>query len=395
MSQASISAFPVALAICLAGLTEASAQERCRLADPTGTPLNIRNAPNGSIIGTLTNGTMVAVLNRASDRQSRAWAYIGTSERKAIGWVFRDYLDCRLNTATAEFQIFPGKAFRYTGQDTFTIGNADDCQMSCALDASCVAFTYFRNSKQCRPMQAATALSDNRDADSGIRLLSRDDRRPDEAPARKPIVPSVVSSGSGFFVSREGHIVTNAHLVRGCVEVRSSRGGRIKPLAIDEQSDLALYLAVEKPSWAARLRGGRGPRAGEAVVAIGFPLRGLLGSDPIVTTGTISALAGLGNDRRTIQITAPVQPGNSGGPLLGENGSVVGVVVAKLDAIEVAKVFGDIPQNVNFAVSLGTLQPFLNANAVPYVLDDSTVAKTSIDIAAEASGYTVSLDCLR
>jgi S1-C subfamily serine protease len=156
-----------------------------------------------------------------------------------------------------------------------------------------------------------------------------------------------------------------------------------------------LYLAAEKPSLAARLRGGRGPRAGEAVVAIGFPLKGLLGSDPIVTSGTISALAGLGNDRRTIQITAPVQPGNSGGPLLGENGSVVGVVVAKLDAIEVAKAIGDIPQNVNFAVSLGTLQPFLNANGVRYELDDSTVTKATVDIAAEASGYTVSLECLR
>jgi S1-C subfamily serine protease len=164
---------------------------------------------------------------------------------------------------------------------------------------------------------------------------------------------------------------------------------------VDQQSDLALYLAAERPSSAVRLRGGRGPRAGEAVVAIGFPLKGLLSSDPIVTTGIISALAGLGNDRRTIQITAPVQPGNSGGPLLGENGSVVGVVVAKLDAIEVAKAIGDIPQNVNFAVSLGTLQPFLNANGVPYELDDSTIFKTPADIAAEASRYTVSLECLK
>ena len=150
-----------------------------------------------------------------------------------------------------------------------------------------------------------------------------------------------------------------------------------------------------KSSPALCLRGGRGPRAGEPVVAIGFPLKGLLGSDPIVTSGTISALAGLGNDRRTIQITAPVQPGNSGGPLLGENGSVVGVVVAKLDAIEVAKAIGDIPQNVNFAVSLGTLQPFLNANGVRYELDDSTVTKATADIATVGSRYTVSMECLK
>ena len=130
-------------------------------------------------------------------------------------------------------------------------------------------------------------------------------------------------------------------------------------------------------------------------MAVGFPLSGLLSSDHIVTTGTISALSGLGNDRRTIQITAPVQPGNSGGPLLGEDGSVVGVVVSKLDAMKVAEAIGDIPQNVNFAVSLGVLQSFLNANDVPYLLENSKGTKSPADIAAEASRYTVLLECLR
>ena len=96
-----------------------------------------------------------------------------------------------------------------------------------------------------------------------------------------------------------------------------------------------------------------------------------------------------------MQITAPVQPGNSGGPLLGDNGSVVGVVVGKLDAVKVAEVIGDIPQNVNFAVSLGTLQSFLNANDVPYVLDDNGTTKSPADITAEASRYTVLVECLR
>jgi hypothetical protein len=71
------------------------------------------------------------------------------------------------------------------------------------------------------------------------------------------------------------------------------------------------------------------------------------------------------------------------------------VLWAKLDAIEMAKVIGDIPQNVNFAVSLGTLQPFLNANGVPYDLDDSSITKPPVDIAAEASRYTVSMECLK
>lgn len=123
-------------------------------------------------------------------------------------------------------------------------------------------------------------------------------------------------------------------------------------------------------------------------------MSGLLSSDPIVTTGIISALSGLGNDRRNIQTTAPVQPGSSGGPLLGENGSVVGVVVGKLDAMKIAEVIGDIPQNVNFAVSVGTLQSFLNANDVPYLLHDGKISKSPADIASEATQYTVRIECL-
>jgi S1-C subfamily serine protease len=174
--------------------------------------------------------------------------------------------------------------------------------------------------------------------------------RPHDRVAAPPVKQSiVVSTGTGFFVSENGHVVTNAHVVAGCQTIRSLPGGTLSKLSTDDASDLAVYIASEKSKQIARLRGGRGPRAGEPVVAVGFPLNGLLSSDLIVTTGIISALSGLKNDRRTIQISAPVQPGDSGGPLLGENGSVVGVVVGKLDALKVAEATGDIPQNVNFA----------------------------------------------
>jgi len=210
-----------------------------------------------------------------------------------------------------------------------------------------------------------------------------------------PSAPQNLSTGTGFFISTNGHLVTNAHVVDGCQTVRSSRGGALRKVAADTESDLALYLASERPDAFAHLRGGRGPRAGEPVITVGFPLSGLLSSDPIVTTGIISALSGLRNDRRTIQITAPVQPGNSGAPVLGENGGVVGVVVSTLNAKKVADAVGEIPQNVNFAVSLGTLQSFLNANGVPYLLDDSQATRSPADIAAEASRYTVLIECLR
>jgi S1-C subfamily serine protease len=237
---------------------------------------------------------------------------------------------------------------------------------------------------------ALCAQSNYQDCESP-RVVRREDKAAPPPSAQK----GFASTGTGFFVSENGHVVTNAHVVDGCRALRSSRGGSLRNVSTDKESDLALYIASEKPDTIAYVRGGRGARVGEAVVAIGFPLRGLLSSDPIVTTGTISALSGLGNDRRKIQISAPVQPGNSGGPLLGENGSIVGVVVGKIDAVRVAKAIGDIPQNVNFAVSLGTLQSFLNANGVPYVIDDGKGTKSPADIAAEASRYTMLLECLR
>jgi S1-C subfamily serine protease/uncharacterized protein len=213
-------------------------------------------------------------------------------------------------------------------------------------------------------------------------------------PEEKPPAEGVYW-GTGFFVSPEGHIVTNAHVVDGCRYIGASRGGRISRFGSDEASDLAVLVSSEKPRFWASLRGGRGPRVAEPVMTIGFPLKGLLSSDPIVTTGIISVLSGMSDDRRFIQISAPVQPGNSGGPLLGENGSVVGVVAGKLNALKIAGDTGDIPQNVNFAVSLGTLQSFLNTHGVPYVLDESSVTKSPADIAAEAMRYTVQLQCSR
>lgn len=222
------------------------------------------------------------------------------------------------------------------------------------------------------------------------------------APSPAPAPPETelpkyeaTTTGSGFFVSREGHIVTNAHVVSQCITVRLSNGSVLRTVAVDAQSDLAILQASAKPPSYARLQGGQGVRSGDSVVAIGFPYSGALASEPTVTTGTVSALAGMGDDRRKIQITAPVQPGNSGGPLLGPTGAIVGVVVGKLNAIEIAKLTGDIPQNVNFAISPGTLQSFLNTYAVPYELKSGTSNVSPADIAAEAVQYVVNIQCLQ
>ena len=70
----------------------------------------------------------------------------------------------------------------------------------------------------------------------------------------------------------------------------------------------------------------------------------------------INSLSGILNDSRFMQISAPVQPGNSGGPLLDTSGHVVGVVAEKLNALKIARATGSIPENINFAIKTGALR---------------------------------------
>ena len=207
----------------------------------------------------------------------------------------------------------------------------------------------------------------------------------------------IAGTGSGFRVSTSGHILTNAHVVRGCAEVRvppasHARSRRVKVAARDDRADLALLEGSAGESFAA-FRQGRGIRPAASVVVAGFPLRGVLAAGVNVSTGTVAALAGLRNDRRLIQITAPVQPGNSGGPVLDSAGNIVGVVVSKLNALKIARATGDIPQNVNFAVSAGTARAFLDAESVAYATAPSDKIRAPEDVAAAARKFTVLVEC--
>jgi S1-C subfamily serine protease len=152
-------------------------------------------------------------------------------------------------------------------------------------------------------------------------------------------------------------------------------------------------LQENKTDAVATFREGHGVRPGDNVVAVGFPLQGLLTSSASVATGTVSALAGIRDDIRYLQISAPVQPGNSGGPLLDMSGNVIGVVVAKLDALKVAEATGDIPQNVNFAIKDTVARTFLDAKGVAYETAPSDQALTGAEVGARATAFTVLVEC--
>ena len=223
----------------------------------------------------------------------------------------------------------------------------------------------------------------------------------DDEPAEKPTEPDklVSVSGSGFVVSKNAHIVTNNHVVANCVgDIHGNLAGqapvKLRVVSADEENDLALLQGPKKfkEKDIATIRVSA-VNSGDQVVAIGYPLHGLLTSDLTVTTGIISSLAGLHNDTRFLQISAPVQPGNSGGPLHDASGNVVGVVSAKLDALRMVKATGDIPQNVNFAIKTGALRDFLDNSAVPYRTTEPSGESKTADIASAARTYTMLISC--
>jgi S1-C subfamily serine protease len=136
-----------------------------------------------------------------------------------------------------------------------------------------------------------------------------------------------------------------------------------------------------------------GARVGEGVFAYGFPLAGLLSSSGNFTVGTIASVAGLGDDSRVMQISAPVQPGNSGGPLLDRSGNVVGVVVSKLNALQLAQFTQDLAQNVNFALKASIAANFLEANNIEIRSGSGSDPLDPTEIADRAKQFVVQITC--
>jgi S1-C subfamily serine protease len=124
-----------------------------------------------------------------------------------------------------------------------------------------------------------------------------------------------LTSGSGAVIGANGEVLTNAHVVENCtkITVRSSSAASAAFLiARDEKNDLAVVRSKLPLSSVVAFREGGPVRAGDAVVALGYPLSGLVATTANLSVGNVSALAGLGDDSRYLQISAPVQPGNSG-----------------------------------------------------------------------------------
>ncbi len=217
------------------------------------------------------------------------------------------------------------------------------------------------------------------------------------APTQAPQEPTKArfSTGSGFIVSKAGHVLTSAHVVQDCTTITVRQDGSTalptQVLARDTANDLAVLKVsgpVERP-----LPIRSSIRLGEGIAAFGFPHSNLLATTGNFTLGNVTALVGLRDDSRYLQISAPVQSGNSGGPLVDGSGNVVGVVTAKLDAIKMAVAQGDLPQNVNFAVKASLATSFLDANQISYEVGTLGEKLDPADLAERAKRASVFITC--
>ncbi len=168
-------------------------------------------------------------------------------------------------------------------------------------------------------------------------------------------------SGTGFFVTDDGYCITSLHVVKDAkrIEVRKATNSLpAKLIAYDRTNDLAL-LKVEGSFIALPLGDSSTVLLGDSVFTIGFPNTLVQGIEPKLTRGDVSSLAGLRDSPGQFQISVPVQPGNSGGPLIDRFGNVIGIVAMQLDEALAFELTGSLPQNVNYAVKSAFIVQFL------------------------------------
>ncbi|MEM1296102.1 MAG: trypsin-like peptidase domain-containing protein [Verrucomicrobiota bacterium] len=167
------------------------------------------------------------------------------------------------------------------------------------------------------------------------------------------------SSGTGFFISPEGFIATNSHVIRGASEVivfHQRKSYLAKIISNFPDADIAI-LKIDldtKPPFLS-IASSDSCRLGDDVFTIGFPNPKIQGVSPKYSKGHISGLMGLHDDDFKFQISLPVQPGNSGGALANSKGQVVGIVTSKLDRMRMVELTGDFPENVNYAIKSNKL----------------------------------------
>lgn len=173
------------------------------------------------------------------------------------------------------------------------------------------------------------------------------------------------STGTGFAISQDGLIVTAHHVVKDAssIKIHLNNGSIVKAKTYksDPSNDIAILKIDVSTTNYLPIAPLRATKTGERVFTIGFPMSSVLGQEAKYTEGVISALSGIEGAASFLQITVPVQPGNSGGPLVNEDGYVVGIISSSAAILPFLANTGTIPQNINWAVKADYLRPLIDS----------------------------------
>ena len=189
------------------------------------------------------------------------------------------------------------------------------------------------------------------------------------APENPDLETPAGGSGSGLIFTTDGYVLTNHHVVAGCTQFKviTAKGEEILAslIAGDEKLDVAVlklasaYRPKDFPRPPKIASSGR-VKSGEKVFTVGHPLGGLLSSEAKYNEGTVSAMSGMGDDKRVMQISVPIHPGNSGGPLANTHGEIVGLIVSTVNGSALFRETNILAQNINFAIKSDPILAFLD-----------------------------------
>ena len=225
-------------------------------------------------------------------------------------------------------------------------------------------------------------------------------------------------SGSGFFISDNGQILTNYHVVDECYKITIGDNKYNKILAnvieTDKTNDLALLEISSNEnskkstkSLLAKLKLESVPLAnrglfrsndidlGEDIMVAGYPYGDAFSNTIKVTKGIVSSNKGLSNDTGQFQVDAAVQPGNSGGPIYDDKGNIVGMVIYQLNKMKLVKETGTLPENVNFGIKSSSIKQFLSTAGIKTKWSTKNGIKSTKDLAKIAQTQTVMVECIR
>lgn len=166
------------------------------------------------------------------------------------------------------------------------------------------------------------------------------------------------SSGTAFFISNKGHLLTNNHVVEGCELSKISYLNKeydAKLIATDKTLDLALLQVDLKPKTFINFAGDEPKKLNKIYVA-GYPLGKGLSDDLKISSGIVSSLKGYEDNSNEIQIDAALNAGNSGGPIVNESGELVAIAVAGMSK--------DVTEGINFGIKSSAAERFLKSNNI-------------------------------